>query len=207
MRGNVVHRWNLPFRQAFPIQPRPRPTSGSDDSLVSMRRVYPNGDVVANYQTDLDTPHGYGLVKCSGQRTPTSSGPIPATRIMRLRRRGRWKDLRLDAPDRLAGDMPGSIVGLGRASIPGRLPGGPGPGRKRVGKDLIAGSISRFPPCLDAEHDREARRAQADRFGTRRRRADNESTGGDKTQGAATNRRAVFQPVGSKALCQSGAQP
>lgn len=63
MRGNEVHRWELPFSKALlkpPSIAKPLP-----DSMIHWFRchVYPNGDLLAIYQTDVDTPAGYGLVK------------------------------------------------------------------------------------------------------------------------------------------------
>jgi hypothetical protein len=63
MHGTEVHRWEMPFRQAFPQLPHivnPLP-----DGMIHWFRahLYPNGDLLAIYQTDADTPCGYGLVK------------------------------------------------------------------------------------------------------------------------------------------------
>ncbi|QJW94934.1 arylsulfotransferase family protein [Frigoriglobus tundricola] len=63
MRGAVVHRWDLPFRTAWP-----RVTHIEDplpDEQIHWFRchLYPNGDLLAVYQADGDTPYGYGLVK------------------------------------------------------------------------------------------------------------------------------------------------
>ena len=63
MRGTVVHRWELPFRQAWPRKShieRPLP----DEHIYWVRcHLFPNGDLLAVYQSDGDTPYGYGLVK------------------------------------------------------------------------------------------------------------------------------------------------
>jgi hypothetical protein len=63
MRGNVIHQWELPFSRAWP-----RPSHVQDplrDEQVHWFRchLYPNGDLLAIYQVDSDTPCGYGLVK------------------------------------------------------------------------------------------------------------------------------------------------
>jgi hypothetical protein len=63
MRGNVVHQWELPFRRAWPHAPHvPDPL---DDEQIHWFRchLYPNGDLLAVYHADGDTPYGYGLVK------------------------------------------------------------------------------------------------------------------------------------------------
>jgi hypothetical protein len=63
MRGQVVHHWELPFSKAWPHAPhvkKPLP-----DSQVHWFRchVFANGDLLAIYHADGDTPYGYGLVK------------------------------------------------------------------------------------------------------------------------------------------------
>jgi hypothetical protein len=63
MRGEVVHQWGLPFRQAWPDAPHiqnPLP----DEQIHWFRCYpYPNGDLLAIYHATGDTPYGYGLVK------------------------------------------------------------------------------------------------------------------------------------------------
>ncbi len=63
MRGNVVHQWQLPFRQAWP-QP-PHITDPLADERIHWFHcyLYPNGDLLAIYHADGDTPYGYGLIK------------------------------------------------------------------------------------------------------------------------------------------------
>jgi hypothetical protein len=63
MRGNIVHRWELPFSRAWRKTPHVRrPVS---DSRVHWFRchLYPNGDLLAVYHANGDTPYGYGLAK------------------------------------------------------------------------------------------------------------------------------------------------
>jgi hypothetical protein len=63
MRGKAVHQWELPFSRAWP---RPPHVQGPlRDELVHWFRcrLFPNGDLLAIYQVDGDTPCGYGLVK------------------------------------------------------------------------------------------------------------------------------------------------
>jgi hypothetical protein len=63
MQGTAVHHWELPFSQAFPDPPH------VDDPLPDEKihwfhcYLYPNGDLLAVYHADGDTPYGYGLVK------------------------------------------------------------------------------------------------------------------------------------------------
>jgi hypothetical protein len=63
MRGNVVHRWQLPFRQAWSQAPHIRRPLIDDRIHWACARLYPNGDLLAIYHADGDTPYGYGLVK------------------------------------------------------------------------------------------------------------------------------------------------
>jgi len=63
MRGTVVHCWELPFRQAWP-RPSHIEDPLPDEHIYWFRcHLYPNGDLLAVYQSDGDTPYGYGLVK------------------------------------------------------------------------------------------------------------------------------------------------
>ena len=73
MGGNIVHEWSKPFSQVWPHPPHVR--SAVPDEQVHWFRchLYPNGDLLAIYQSDADSPHGYGLVK-AGQRIQGSLG-------------------------------------------------------------------------------------------------------------------------------------
>ena len=63
MRGNRVHQWSRPFSQVWP-NPSHVKHKVSDDAIHWFRcRPFPNGDLLAVYQADTDTPHGYGLAK------------------------------------------------------------------------------------------------------------------------------------------------
>ncbi|EPC00832.1 hypothetical protein L861_13660 [Litchfieldella anticariensis FP35 = DSM 16096] len=64
MNGDVVHEWRRPFSEIWQegvgsIE-KPRP-----DEFVHMRnaRALPNGDLIALYEGNGDTPYGYGVVK------------------------------------------------------------------------------------------------------------------------------------------------
>jgi len=63
MDGKIVHQWHMPFSSVWPDPPHI--TSPVVDGLINMSApyLYPNGDVLAIYATDRDTPYGYGLVK------------------------------------------------------------------------------------------------------------------------------------------------
>lgn len=67
MRGNRIHQWSRPFSQVWANPPHvkhPLP----DDAIHWFRcRASPNGDLLAIYQADTDTPHGYGLAKLDKQ--------------------------------------------------------------------------------------------------------------------------------------------
>jgi len=63
MGGRVLHRWRLPYSQVWDDSAavkRPQP-----DGLVWIEKahVFPNGDLLALYAANGDTPWGYGLVK------------------------------------------------------------------------------------------------------------------------------------------------
>jgi hypothetical protein len=67
MEGNVVHRWELPFREVWTDPPHvDRPVDASQ-ILWNAVHLYPNGDLLASYSADGDTPHGYGLVKMTAE--------------------------------------------------------------------------------------------------------------------------------------------
>jgi hypothetical protein len=61
MNGKIVHQWHKPFNESFPkpdhvTKPKGR-INWSDTWL------FPNGDLIAQYNGALDTPYGYGQVK------------------------------------------------------------------------------------------------------------------------------------------------
>lgn len=62
MNGMIVHRWNLPFNEAWPnpthTHPATRPFTFFDCALV-----FPNGDLLVQYSALRDTPYGYGIAK------------------------------------------------------------------------------------------------------------------------------------------------
>ncbi|MDH5755340.1 MAG: arylsulfotransferase family protein [Nitrospinota bacterium] len=63
MKGEIVHQWKAPFRKVWPKAPHvDMPVK---EELIYWRRawLYPNGDVLAIYEANGDTPWGYGLAK------------------------------------------------------------------------------------------------------------------------------------------------
>ena len=63
MRGNAVHHWELPFSQAWPSPPHVLDPLRDDQIHWFRCHLFPNGDLLAIYQLENDTPSGYGLVK------------------------------------------------------------------------------------------------------------------------------------------------
>jgi hypothetical protein len=63
MRGKVIHQWELPFRQAWPRPPHVQDPLGDEQIHWFRCHLFPGGDLLAIYQSDSDTPSGYGLVK------------------------------------------------------------------------------------------------------------------------------------------------
>jgi hypothetical protein len=63
MRGQVIHQWALPFRQAWPRPPHVENPLGDQQIHWFRCHLFPGGDLLAIYQSDSDTPSGYGLVK------------------------------------------------------------------------------------------------------------------------------------------------
>lgn len=62
MEGRTVHRWGLPFSKAMPKPNRANPLG---DAKVHWfcSHLFGNGDLLVVYQSEADTPPGYGLVK------------------------------------------------------------------------------------------------------------------------------------------------
>ena len=65
--GTVVHEWRRPYSTVWTTESAidtPQP-----DELVTMReaRVYPNGDMLAQYIAAGDSPYGYGIVKLDSE--------------------------------------------------------------------------------------------------------------------------------------------
>jgi hypothetical protein len=63
MRGTVVHRWELPFRRVWPHLPHVQHPLPDEQVHWFHCYLYDNGDLLAIYHADGDTPYGYGLVK------------------------------------------------------------------------------------------------------------------------------------------------
>lgn len=61
--GAVVHRWDAPFRRTFP-KSKHVPAWVTDQYIIMRRAIaYPNGDLLALYETIANTPSGCGLAK------------------------------------------------------------------------------------------------------------------------------------------------
>jgi hypothetical protein len=63
MQGKVIHQWELPFRRAWPRPPHVQDPLGDEQIHWFRCHLFPNGDLLAIYQVERDTPCGYGLVK------------------------------------------------------------------------------------------------------------------------------------------------
>jgi hypothetical protein len=63
MRGTVVHQWELPFSRVWPSPPHVQDPLRDEQIHWFRCHLFPNGDLLAIYQADNDTPCGYGLVK------------------------------------------------------------------------------------------------------------------------------------------------
>jgi hypothetical protein len=63
MQGNEVYRWTAPFSKVWP--PERQGDRSLPDRFVYIRRAipFPNGDLLALYETPTDTPNGRGLAK------------------------------------------------------------------------------------------------------------------------------------------------
>jgi len=63
MQGNVVHHWELAYSDVWESSPVGREPRPDDRMYWRKARVMPNGDLVAMYIADNDTPWGYGIVR------------------------------------------------------------------------------------------------------------------------------------------------
>ena len=66
MRGQVVHRWHVPFSRLWPAPTHVKGRVNDADVYWNDGFVYPNGDLVAIVEGPINTNHpsnGYGLVK------------------------------------------------------------------------------------------------------------------------------------------------
>jgi hypothetical protein len=63
MRGKVVHQWELPFSRAWPRPPHVSAPLRDEQIHWFRCHLFTNGDLLAIYQAESDTPCGYGLVK------------------------------------------------------------------------------------------------------------------------------------------------
>jgi hypothetical protein len=63
MRGQMIHQWELPFSRAWPRPPHVQDPLRDEQIHWFRCHLFPNGDLLAIYQAENDTPSGYGLVK------------------------------------------------------------------------------------------------------------------------------------------------
>lgn len=63
MKLKAVYRWELPFRQAWHRPSHIKEVLPDSNIYWFHTHLYPNGDLLAIYHGDGDTPYGYGLVK------------------------------------------------------------------------------------------------------------------------------------------------
>src|SRR5207248_2891560 len=63
MRATVIHHWELPFSQAWPHAPHVKNPIADAQIHWFRCHLFPNGDLLAIYHANGDTPYGYGLVK------------------------------------------------------------------------------------------------------------------------------------------------
>ncbi len=70
MEGDSVHRWRLPFREAWPNPPHVDHPIPPDKISWETAYLYRNGDVLVSYSASGATPHGYGLVKIDRDSEP-----------------------------------------------------------------------------------------------------------------------------------------
>jgi hypothetical protein len=63
MSGEIVHRWELPFREIWPDPPHVKKPSPEKRIHWHTARMFPNGDLIANYVSAGGNPYGYGIAK------------------------------------------------------------------------------------------------------------------------------------------------
>jgi hypothetical protein len=63
MRGKAIHQWELPYSKAWPRPPHVEDPVRDEQIHWFRCHLFPNGDLLAIYQVETDTPCGYGLVK------------------------------------------------------------------------------------------------------------------------------------------------
>jgi hypothetical protein len=62
MKGKIVHRWDMPFRKAWPQAKHVHRVLGAV-TFFDWAYAYPNGDLLVQYSALGDTPYGYGIAK------------------------------------------------------------------------------------------------------------------------------------------------
>jgi len=61
--GKIVHQWSLPFNAVWPNPPHIKNPVPDNRISWGHAHVYPNGDLVAIFNGNGDTPFGYGAIK------------------------------------------------------------------------------------------------------------------------------------------------
>jgi hypothetical protein len=65
IHGDVVHKWEAPFRRVWPNPAKEHVRNPVADTAITFFgcHLFPNGDLLAVYHGQGDTPYGYGLAK------------------------------------------------------------------------------------------------------------------------------------------------
>ncbi len=63
INGKPLHTWRLPLSKVWPNPPHIRDPNPDEMTRFIDAQIFPNGDVLAIYHADNDTPYGYGMVK------------------------------------------------------------------------------------------------------------------------------------------------
>lgn len=63
MDGRIMHSWHLPYSSVWQDPPHVNNPNPDDMTRFIDIEVFPNGDLIAIYHADNDTPYGYGMVK------------------------------------------------------------------------------------------------------------------------------------------------
>jgi hypothetical protein len=70
MDGDVLHRWDMPFSKAFPHPAHINAPMPDENIYMFKALALPNGDLLALYHGNGDTPYGYGLAMMDKNSTP-----------------------------------------------------------------------------------------------------------------------------------------
>jgi len=70
MAGRIVHEWSLPYSNVWNSKSAIKEPVGSNLIFWRKAYLYPNGDLLAIYESWADHPFGYGLVKVDRNSRP-----------------------------------------------------------------------------------------------------------------------------------------